>query len=269
MRVVPKLARELGQARVRAAGVQHVLRHAEVGVEDPPGELRHVPDLGELPLGMVLPRAGRVGDQGLQVGELAALLVRIADEGGGPGGAPARPREVARVPGDEAPGEREPGLLGVRDRGHVTQDLRRRRRLARGGEGACLLDPEVGEAVTGSRFGGCGVRARRPPIAGGVAQVGHQHEQVVPLPGRRDGEGLLRPALAVRVRAHRGGPAGRRGEERHGIAGAAGLEQMVGDLFRRPAALTHAGRGAQVHLDEVGRIELPAGGVAQKRVAEP
>ena len=53
--VLAQSTRELGQARIRLAGVQHVLGDARVDVEHAPGELGHVQDLSELPLGALLP----------------------------------------------------------------------------------------------------------------------------------------------------------------------------------------------------------------------
>ena len=90
VRVLAQATRELGQACVGVAGVQHVLGDARVDVEHAPGELGHVPNLSELPLGVVLPRAGGVCEQRLEVGELSAFAVRFVDQRGGQLGLPAR-----------------------------------------------------------------------------------------------------------------------------------------------------------------------------------
>lgn len=266
--VPAEVVRELRQTCERIAGVQHVLGDAEVGVEHAPGEFGHVPDLGELPPGVTFPCAGGVGDEGLQVRERGALANRPGAERGGPFRLPARLAEVPGVPGRDAAGDCEPSPLGGCRRGQVAQDRRRRGRLPRGGERVRAPDSEIGAKLGWREVGGGGVRARGPPVAGGVAQIRDQNEQVAPVARGGMGERLLGPALAVGVGAEGGRPPRRRGQQRDGIAGTTGAEEVVGDLFRRATALVHTRGGAKMHLDELRRIEPPAGHVPQERVTE-
>ena len=100
MCVLAQATREVGQARIRLAGVQHVLGDARVDVEHAPGELGHVPDLSQLPLSVLLPCAGGVGDQRLEVGELSPFALRFVDQRGGVFCLSARFVELTGVPGD-------------------------------------------------------------------------------------------------------------------------------------------------------------------------
>ena len=74
---------EAGDAVVGVARREHVLGHAQVGVEDAARELRRVPDVGELAPGMLLPAAVQVGDHALQA--------RRARRGRARAGPPRRP----------------------------------------------------------------------------------------------------------------------------------------------------------------------------------
>ena len=99
-RLVGLCAQALGEAGDAVVGVargEHVLGHAQVGVEDAAGELGRVPDLRELAPGMLLPAAVEVGEHALQ-GRRARLGRQRAGPPRRPAGARPPSRPCARRP---------------------------------------------------------------------------------------------------------------------------------------------------------------------------
>ena len=266
--MLAQATREVGQACVGVAGVQHVLGDARVDVEHTPSELGDVPDLGELPLGMAFPRAGGVCKQRLEIGELSAFAFRFVDQRGGQFGLPARLVEVTCVPGDYPRGDGETSLLGAGGCGQVTKHRQPSTRVAGGGERPGLLDAQIGQAVRGPSVRGGGERPRGAPVAGAVAQVAQQLQQLTAVRGGRVRQGLLRPPLAVAICADRSRSLRRRCQQRHRLATTPRRKQVVADPLGRAAALAKARRCPQMRGDEPFGIELPASGVAEQRVAK-
>jgi hypothetical protein len=138
---------------------------------------------------------------------------RFVDQRGALLGLPARLLEVTGVPGDYPAGDRKPG------------------RVAGGGERTGLFDAQIGQSIRGRHVGGGGERPRGAPVAGGVAQITHQLQQLTPVRGGRVREGLLRPPLAVMVGADGGRSSRRRSEPWHRLAATARCKQVIADLF--------------------------------------
>ena len=158
--------------------------------------------------------------------------------------------------------------MGAGGCGQVTKHRQPGARVAGGGERTGLFDAQIGQAVRGRRVGGGGERPRGAPVAGGVAQIAQQLQQLTPVRGGRVRQGLLRPPLTVAICADGGRSLCRRCQQRHRLAATARREQVVGDPLGRAAALAKARRCPQMRVDELFGIELPAGGVAQQRVAK-
>ena len=267
--MLAQATRELGQACVGVAGVQHVLGDARVDVEHAPSELGHVPNLGELPLGMALPRAGGVCEQRLEIGELSAFALRFVDQRGGharPAGALRlrSPAYQATIPAATARRACWAPVVAVTSRSIANPAPGSPAAVS---ARACLMRRSV-EAVRGRRVGGGGERPRGTPVAGGVAQIAQQLQQLTAVRGGRVRQGLLRPPLAVAICADRSRSLRRRCQQRHRLAATACREQVVADPLGRAAALAKARRCPQMRVDEPFGIELPASGVAEQRVAK-
>ena len=193
---------EAGDAVVGVARREHVLGHAQVGVEDAARELRRVPDVGELAPGMLLPVAVQVGDHALQVGELAGVgrePVRL-------GGQPARALPVARVPGHHAAQQDQLaevlGPLGLHpfERGRGARDVACRE------AGARLLRSQCGHALRGRDLDRLGVGGGGAGLAGPVEQLRAQRKEGGALVLVRVLERQLGPLGAVRGRRRRRRP---------------------------------------------------------------
>ena len=164
VRLRAQTLREAGDAVVGVARREHVLGHAQVGVEDAARELRRVPDVRELVPGMLLPAAVHVGEHASQDGEVA----RIGSDAVRLGGHSARALPIARVPGHHAAQQGRLtevfGPLGLEplERGLGARDVARREARAR------LLHSQRGHALRGRDLDRLGIGAGSAGLAGPV-----------------------------------------------------------------------------------------------------
>src|SRR5918995_3869350 len=141
-------AKAFGEARdtvVRVTRREDVFGHTQIGIEDTARELRRVPDLGELPTGMLFPAAVEVSEHALEVGELAggrSEPIRLSGE-------PPRALPIAGVPRDHPAKQHEVAQVLVSFPLHNRKRSPCARNVARRKAGARLLRSQRGLAPRG------------------------------------------------------------------------------------------------------------------------
>ena len=194
---------EAGDAVVGVASREHVLGHAQVGVEDAARELRGVPDLRELAPGMLLPAAVEVGDHRPQVASSpgsGSEPVRL-------GGQPARALPVARVPGDHAAQQDQlaDGPRAARPARPSSAALAPGMSPAARHARACCAR-SAGHALRGRGGDRLGIGGRRAGLAGAVEELRAQREEGRRARARPRARGPARPTRRRRGRRPRRRP---------------------------------------------------------------
>ena len=214
---------EAGDAIVGVARREHVLGHAQVGVEDTARELRRVPHLRELVPGVLLPAAVQVSEHRLEVGELGGV-------GRWPSASAASRRAVPRSPVCQATMPRS-RVRSPRSSGRTASTpsiaALAPGEVARREAGSGLLRAQGRHALRGCDRDRLGIGGRGAGLAGAVQQRGAQRKEGRPLTLVRVLERELGPLGAVAVGTHPGGPLRRPCEERHGLPSAARPQQVV------------------------------------------